>query len=81
MRFLRSFGGLVQIVAVVIMVGLLPYTAFAGYELYLAVSGFAGGPIGPVVYAVARLVACMLLGFALWRLRQASSRLRARHSA
>jgi hypothetical protein len=35
-----------------------------------------GNTVGPLIYCVARFVACLLLVYALWRLRQAGSRLR-----
>jgi hypothetical protein len=56
--------------------GMVPYTVFAGYELYLAVATFAGNPVGSLLYAIARCCGCILLIYALWRLRQAGLRLR-----
>ena len=73
---LKSIGGLVQTVALVILVGLIPYSVFAAYLLAVAVSSLTGNTVGPLIYCVARFVACLLLVYALWRLRQAGSRLR-----
>lgn len=74
--FLRSAGALLQIGALVALIGMVPYTIFAGYELYLAVANFAGNPIGSLLYAIARFCGCILLIYALWRLRQAGLRMR-----
>jgi len=73
---LKSIGGLVQTVALVILVGLIPYSVFAAYLLAVAFSSLTGNTVGPLIYCVARFVACLLLVYALWRLRQAGSRLR-----
>jgi len=73
----KWFVNLAQIVALVILVGLLPYSLFAGYEVFVAASAStAGTSAGAVVYAIARLAGCLLLVYALWRLRQAALRLR-----
>jgi hypothetical protein len=74
--FLRSLGALLQVGTLVALIGMVPYTVFAGYELYLAVATFAGNPIGSLLYAIARCCGCILLIYALWRLRQAGLRLR-----
>ena len=73
---LKSIGGLVQTVALVILVGLIPYSVYAAYLLAVAVSSLTGNTVGPLIYCVTRFVACLLLVYALWRLRQAGSRLR-----
>ena len=62
--------------ALVALVGMVPYSAFAAYELYLAVSTFAGNPVGSLLYAIARFSGCIMLIYALWRLRQAGLRMR-----
>jgi len=74
--FKRSVGALLQVGALVALIGMVPYTLFAGYELYLAVATFAGNPIGSLLYAIARCCGCILLIYALCRLRQAGSRMR-----
>ena len=73
---LRSLGASVHTLAAVILVGLIPYTLFAGYGLFVAISATTGASIGELVYAAARFAACLLLAYALWRLRQAAARLR-----
>ncbi|MEO8166111.1 MAG: hypothetical protein ABI619_12020 [Betaproteobacteria bacterium] len=67
---------MVQTVALLFLVGLIPYTLYAGYWLYRAVHPLTGGGVGPVVYPAARVIACLLLLYALWRLRQAGARWR-----
>ena len=62
--------------AVVGLIGLVPYSMFAAYQLYLAFSTFGGSPIGSLFYAIARCCGCILLIYALWRLRQTGLRLR-----
>jgi hypothetical protein len=74
--FLRSAGALLQVGALVALIGMVPYTVFAAYELYRAVSSFAGNPVGSLLYAIARCSGCILLIYALWRLRQAGLRMR-----
>ena len=73
---MRSFGSVLQLGAVVLLLALIPYTLFAGFWLYLAVSSWTAGSPGPLVYAMARFIACVMLLYALWRLRQTGSRLR-----
>jgi hypothetical protein len=73
----KWFVDLAQIVALVMLAGLVPYSLFAGYEAFVAVSASTTGTsAGAVVYAIARLAGCLLLVYALWRLRQAAVRLR-----
>ena len=79
--FLKSFGSLIQIGSVVLLLALIPYSLFAGYRLYLAVSSWSAGTAGPLVYAIARFVGCFLLIYALWQLRKTGLRLRKGHSA
>lgn len=71
----KWFVNLAQIVALVILAGVLPYSPFAGYEVFVAPST-AGISAGALVYAIARVAGCLLPGYALWRLRQAAVRLR-----
>ncbi len=73
---MRSFGSVLRLGAVVLLLALIPYTLFAGFWLYLAVSSWTAGSTGPLVYAMARFLACIMLIYALWRLRQTGSRLR-----
>lgn len=73
----RWLVGLAQILALMSLAGLLPYSLLSGYEVFVAVSAAtAGTSAGAVVYAIARLAGCVLLAYALWRLRQAAARLR-----
>ena len=67
---------MLQIGALVVLFALIPYTLFAGYRIYLAVSSWTAGSAGPLVYAMARFVGCFLLIYALWRLRKTGLRLR-----
>jgi hypothetical protein len=73
---LKSFGAWIQMLAFVFLVGLIPYTLYAGWGLYVALSSMPGVSIGPLVYPAARLTSCLLLFYALWRVRQAGMRLR-----
>jgi len=73
---MRSFGSLLQIGALIVLLGLIPYSLFAGYKLYLVVSSWTAGSAGPFVYAMARVVACVILIYALWQLRKTGLRLR-----
>ena len=52
---------MLQIGALVVLFALIPYTLFAGYRIYLAVSSWTAGSAGPLVYAMARFVGCFLL--------------------
>lgn len=73
----RWFVDLVRLVALVILMGLVPYSLFAGYDVFVATSeSSTGTSAGALVYAIARLGGCLLLLYALWRLRQAAARLR-----
>ena len=72
---MRSFGSVLRLGAVVLLLALIPYTLFAGFWLYLAVSSWTAGSTGPFVYAMARFIACIMLICALWRLRHTGSRL------
>jgi hypothetical protein len=74
--FMRSFGSVLQIGSVVLLFALIPYSLFAGFWLYLAVSSWTGGSASFLAYPRARFVACIMLIYALWRLRQTGLRLR-----
>ena len=73
---MRSLGSLLQIGSLVLLLALIPYALFAGYQLYLTISSWTAGSAGPLVYAMARFIGCILLIYALWRLRQTGLRLR-----
>ena len=73
--FLKSFGSLTRIACFILLLALTPYTLYAGFQLYRAVSPWAGGSAGLLFYAVARFSACILLFYALWQLRKAAVRL------
>jgi len=72
----KSVGALLQVGALVALLGLLPYTLFSAYGLYQAAAAFGGDSIGSLVYQIARFSGCIVLIYALWRLRQAGLRLR-----
>ena len=73
---MRSFGSLLQFGSFVLLLALIPYTLFAGFWFYRAVSLGTAGSAGSLVYSMARFIACILLIYALWRLRQTGLRLR-----
>lgn len=73
---MKSFGSVLQLGSFVLLLALIPYTLFAGFSLYLAVSSWTAGSAGPLVYSMARFIACIMLLYALWRLRQTGLRLR-----
>ena len=74
--FFKSIGALVQTLALMGLIGLVPYTLFAAYSLYVAFSSMSGSAAGALVYSGARVAGCMLLFYALWRLRRAGARWR-----
>lgn len=73
---MKSLGSVLQLGCLVLLLGLIPYTLFAGYWLYLTVSSWTAGSAGPLAYSMARLTACIILIYALWRLQQTGLRLR-----
>lgn len=73
---MKSFGSVLQLGSLVLLLALIPYTLFAGFWLYRAVSSGTAGSAGSFVYSMARLIACIILIYALWRLRQTGARLR-----
>jgi hypothetical protein len=75
-KFIKAFGSALQLGSVVLLVALIPYTLFAGFSLYIVVSSWTAASAGPLVYAMARFVGCLMLIYALWRLRQTGLRLR-----
>ncbi len=76
LTLIRSVGALLQSGAGLFLVGMVPYTLYAGYQLYRALVPSPGIQAGPLVYPGARVLACLLLLYALWRLRQAGRRMR-----
>jgi len=72
---MRSLGSLLQIGALIVLLGLTPYSLFAGYKLYLVASSWTAGSAGPLVHAMARVIACVILIYALWQLRKTGLRL------
>jgi hypothetical protein len=73
---MRTLGSLLQIGALIVLLGLIPYSLFAGYKLYLVASSWTAASAGPFAYAMARVVACIILIYALWQLRKTGLRLR-----
>jgi len=69
---LQSFGSLTRFACSILLLALTPYTLYAGFQLYRAVFPWTGTNYGLLSYAAARLTACLLLVYALWRLRQAA---------
>jgi hypothetical protein len=72
---MRSFGSVLQLGSLVLLIALIPYTLLAGLWLYRLVSSGTAGSAGPLVYSMARFIACIILIYALWRLRQTALRL------
>lgn len=74
--FQRSLGSALQLGCVILLVALIPYSVYAGFWLYQSASSWTGGDAGPLVYAMARAIACVILIYALWQLRKTGLRLR-----
>ena len=74
--FRQSLGSALQLGCVVSLLGLFPYSLFAVFWLYQTASTWSGGDAGPLVYAMARAIACVILIYALWQLRKTGLRLR-----
>ncbi len=72
----RSFGAALQLGCLIVLLALIPYALYSGLRLYAAASTWAGGEAGPLAYAIARVVACVILIYALWQLRKTGLRLR-----
>lgn len=73
--FTRSFGSVLQLGSCVLLLALVPYTLYAAFQLFLAVPSGTGTSAGPLAYAMTRFIGCIILSYALWRLRQTGSRL------
>jgi hypothetical protein len=73
--YLKSVGSLTRIACFILLLALTPCTLYAGLQLYRAIFPWTGGAASLLFYAVARFIACILLVFALWQLRQAGMRL------
>ena len=74
--YTQSFGATLQLVAFVALLALIPYSLFAAYWLYVAVASSTSGSANLLVYPIARAVACVILFYALWKLRRTGLRLR-----
>ncbi|HEX7952841.1 MAG TPA: hypothetical protein VF523_07215 [Burkholderiales bacterium] len=74
--YLRSLGSLLQLGCFVLLLGLIPYSLFAGFHLYVAFSSWTGRSTDFVAYPLARVIACAILIYALWELRKIGLRLR-----
>jgi len=74
--FRQSFGSVLQLGCFVLLLALIPYTLFASVRLYRTAASWTGGEAGPLVYAMARVIACIILIYALWQLRKTGLRLR-----
>ncbi len=76
LTLIRVVGALIHAGAALFLIGMIPYTLYAGYQLYRAVYPLTANQLASLVYAGARLVACLLILYVLWRLRQAGRRMR-----
>ena len=76
--FQRSVGSALQLGCFILLLGLIPYSLYAGFLLYQCASSWTGADAVVLVYAMARAIACVILIYALWQLRKTGSRLRAR---
>lgn len=74
--FTKSFGSVLQLGCIVLLLGLVPYSVYAGFQAYLTVTSWTGGSASILAYPLARVVACVILVYALWQLRKTGSRLR-----
>ena len=74
--FAQSVGSTLQLACVVLLLGLIPYSLYAAYGAYAAIAAWNGDAAGFPAYPLARLVACIILCYALWQLRKTGSRLR-----
>ena len=72
---MKSFGSFLRLGSFFLLLALVPYTLFAGFWLYRAVCSWTAGSAGALVYSMARFIACIILIYALWRLRQSGLRL------
>ena len=73
---MKSFGSAIRLGSFILLLGLIPYTLFAGFRLYLAISSWATDSTGTIVYSIARVIACVILIYALWQLRKTGLRVR-----
>jgi hypothetical protein len=74
--FQQTVGSALQLGCVILLVALIPYSLYAGVLLYGVANSGTGGEAGTLVYALARVIACVILLYALWQLRKTGSRLR-----
>jgi hypothetical protein len=73
--FQQNLGSVLQLGCFVLLLGLVPYSVYAGFLLYRTAITWTGGEAGPLVYALARVIACVILVYALWELRKTGTRL------
>ena len=74
--FQQSLGSALQLGCFILLLALIPYSVYAGFWLYQTASSWTGGDAGPLVYAMARAIGCVILIYALWQLRKTGLRLR-----
>ena len=74
--FANSLGSTLQLGCFVLLLALIPYTGYAGVLLYRTAISWTGAEAGPLVYATLRVIACVILVYALWQLRKTGLRLR-----
>lgn len=72
----QSFGATLQLVCFILLLALVPYSVYSGYWLYVTISTWNGGSFGFLLYPLTRAVACVILFYALWKLRKTGLRLR-----
>jgi hypothetical protein len=72
----QTFGAKLQLVCFILLLALVPYSLYSGYWLYVTISTWSDGPVGFLLYPLARVVACVILFYALWKLRKTGLRLR-----
>lgn len=71
----RSLGATLQLVCVILLIGLIPFSVYASTLLYRAAVAAPAAQAGTLVHAAARVVACAILAYALWQLRKTGARL------
>ena len=59
--FRQTLGSALQLTCFVLLVALIPYALYAGVLLYHVANSWMGGEAGPLVYALARVIACVIL--------------------
>jgi hypothetical protein len=74
--YTQTFGAMLQLACFILLLALVPYSLYSGYWLYITISTWSGGSPGFLLYPMARAVACVILFYALWKLRKTGLRLR-----